>query len=240
MSLTVVVPAYNEENRIEPFLRELVAFKKKNAYFKELIVVNDGSTDKTAGILQKYANEIRILAHEKNRGKGAAIKTGVLAAKSGMVVFMDADGSIPVYEIPKMVEALKTHSVVVGSRIAKGARVLVKQPLSRIIASKGFNFIVNILFPLHFNDTLCGFKGMQKQPGREIASKLVSNGWVFDVEILARAQKIGFGFGVIPIDWKDVRDSKMRLGATTIKMFLDLLRLKREIYGSKEKSPMAK
>jgi len=226
-SLSVIIPAYNEETRIEPFLKEVIAFKQKTPYFKELIAVNDGSSDSTQKILEKYKDKISIIAHKKNMGKGAAIKTGVLAANMDFIVFLDADGSIPVYELPKMYEALKKFSVVAGSRRMKESRVLIKQPPSRIFAGKAFNLIVNILFPrLKHNDNLCGFKGMRRQIGKKIASRLISNGWVFDVEILVRTKKLGEKFGVIPIDWQDKPNSKMKLGLTTIRMFLQLLRLR--------------
>ncbi|MBI4052913.1 MAG: glycosyltransferase [Candidatus Diapherotrites archaeon] len=228
-TISLLIPAYNEENRIEPFLREVLGYAKSHPDVLEVIVVNDGSSDKTRKILEKYSKKIRILLHAHNKGKGAAIKTGCLAAKGGKIIFLDADGSIPAKEIPKMAGALDKFEIAVGSRKAKGAKITVKQPLRRVIAGKAFNFIVNILFPINNFDTLCGFKGMRKRIGKEIASELISTDWVFDVEILARAQKKGIKVGVIPLEWKHMDDSKMRLGGTSLKMFLNLLKLRKAL-----------
>ncbi len=226
LSLTVVVPAYNEEKRVVPFLEELLDFKKRNSYFKELIYVNDGSTDSTLEILEKYRPRIKIVSYAKNRGKGYAVKKGMLAASQETIVFLDTDGSTHADQLPKMVKALEKFPLVFGTRKSKESEIVHKQPPSRIIASWVFNMISRILFRTGVNDALCGFKGFRNREGKAIANKLVSRRWVFDVEMAARARRMGFDIGFVPIRWEHFEDAKMSLGMTSMTMIRDLLKLK--------------
>lgn len=225
-SLSILVPAFNEENRIKPFLKEVISFKKTHNYLNEIIIVDDGSTDKTLKALKEFEKDIKIISYKPNRGKGFAVKTGILAAKSDLVVFMDADGSTPVSQIPKMANALKKYCFVAGQRSGKGSNITDPQPFYRIFAGKTFNAIVRLLFRTGINDSLCGFKGFRKQTGKMLANKLVSERWVFDVEMFVRAKKAGIEIGTIPITWKHVGNAKMSLGLTNIKMLLNLILLK--------------
>lgn len=227
MALSLVIPAYNEEKRIENFIKNVIDYKKRNSFINEIVVVDDGSTDKTEDILKKYQNDIRILKHTANRGKGAAIKTGVLAANEENIIFMDADNSTNPDQIPKLIEALKNYPVVTGSRKEKESRIIKKQPMTRIFLSKIFNLTVNMLFPnLGISDTLCGFKGMRNKEGKLLFEEMISERWVFDVEMLIRARKMGYKIGIMPITWKHEGNSKMKIGMNNVKMFLDLLKLR--------------
>ncbi len=225
-TLSVIVPAYNEEARIKPFLQQLLSFKQKNSFVSEVIVVDDGSTDSTLAILKEFGNRIRVISYKPNRGKGHAVKTGILAAKAGLVCFMDADGATPASQLTDMYNALQRNDVVVGNRKTKKARIIARQPLYRRFLSWGFNTTVQILFNFNVKDLLCGFKGMRTDLGKEIAKKLISNRWIFDVEIIARANALGAKFGVIPIEWSHVKGSKMKIGFNTIKMFFKLIKLR--------------
>ncbi len=229
MSLSVIIPAYNEEHRIEPFLSELVAFRKKASYPIEILVVDDGSRDQTIEVVQRHGDEVILLRHEKNQGKGAAIRTGYRAAKNAGVVFMDAGGSTPAKELDKMEAALKENPVVVASRNEPGSRIVVRQPLRRVVLGKLFNFLVNLLFPIGFYDTLCGFKGLSNVLAKELAGELTSNGWIFDVEWLYRLKRKGYCLKAIPIEWGHVEGSKMRLGLNNVKMLVDLIELRMKI-----------
>ncbi len=229
VSLSVIVPAYNEETRLPLFLAELVAFKKRAAYPIELIVVDDGSSDDTKGVVRKFGKDVVLLRHKKNQGKGAAIRTGYAAAKNSGVVFMDADGSTPAKELDKMEAALKDNPVVVASRKEPGSRIIVRQPLCRVVLGKAFNFLVNLLFPIGFYDTLCGFKGVSNPLAKELACELVSDGWIFDVEWLYRLRRKGYALKKIPIEWGHMEGSKMRLGLNNLKMLEDLVRLRMKI-----------
>lgn len=228
MGISVVVPAYNEEKRLENFLKELIRFKQKNSYINEIIIVNDGSTDKTEDILKKYQDDdIRIIKHTRNMGKGAAIKTGILSANGDSIIFMDADNSTHPEQIPKIIEALRNYPIVTGSRKERQSKILRKQPTIRTFFGKIFNLLANILFPnLRILDTLCGFKGMRNKEGKLLFKEMISERWVFDVEMLIRARNMGYGIGIVPITWKHEGDSKMKLGMNNVKMFLDLLKLR--------------
>jgi glycosyltransferase involved in cell wall biosynthesis len=227
MSFSLIIPAYNEEKRIENFIKNIIDFKKRNSFIKEIVVVDDGSTDKTEYLLKKYQNDIKILKHPTNKGKGAAIKTGVFAADEENIIFMDADNSTNPNQIPKLREALKNYPVVIGSRKEKKSRIIKKQPMIRIFLGKIFNLTANILFPdLRIFDTLCGFKGMRNKEGKLLFKEMISERWVFDVEMLIRARKMGYKIGIVPITWKHEGNSKMKLGMNNVKMLFDLLKLR--------------
>ena len=226
LSLSVVIPAFNEEDRIKPFLEQVLKFQKKAPYLREIIVVNDGSTDGTLKLLKGYGSKIRSVSYSPNRGKGYAVKKGILAATQEAIVFLDADGSTSANEFPKMVKALEKYQFVTGSRALPESNIVGQQPFQRVFAGKTFNLIVRLLFRTGINDSLCGFKGFRKDFGKKLARQVVSNHWVFDVEMFVRAKKMGVEIGVIPITWTHVGNAKMSLGWTTVKMLLGLLRLK--------------
>lgn len=226
LSLSVIIPAYNEEHRIKPFLDELLEFKENAPFFKELIVVNDGSTDNTVGFLQGYGKSLRILSYAKNRGKGYAVKQGILAATQNAIVFMDADGSTPANELSKMVRALEKYEFVTGTRADRASNITNPQPFQRKFAGLVFNLMARVIFRTGIKDSLCGFKGFRKEFGKKVAGMLISERWVFDVEMFARAKKMGVKIGVIPIVWKHVGEAKMTLGWTNVKMTMDLVKLK--------------
>ncbi len=228
-TISVIVPAFNEERRIRPFLLDLIEFKKKNSFIKEIIVVDDGSTDATLSILKEAQPDIRVISYKPNKGKGNAVKTGILAATGGLVCFMDADGATPASQLTAMFQALQRNDVVVGNRKTKKARVIARQPLHRRFLSYCFNAIVGLLFNVNVKDALCGFKGMKSAIAKQIAAEMVSNRWAFDVEIIARARMKGAKIGVIPIEWSHVKGSKMRIGLNTARIFLDLLELRRAL-----------
>jgi len=228
-TLSVIVPAFNEERRIKPFLLDLKKFKEKNGFIKEIIVVDDGSTDATLSILNEFMGAIRIISYKPNKGKGNAVKTGILGAKGAFVCFMDADGATPASQLTAMFQALQGNDVVVGNRKTEKARVIARQPLYRLFLSWGFNATVALLFNFNVTDVLCGFKGMHAPLAKQIAKEMQSNRWVFDVEIIARARMKGAKIGVIPIEWSHVKGSKMRIGLNTVRIFLDLLELRRAL-----------
>lgn len=225
-TLSLVVPAFNEEARFEPFLKQLIEFKKKNSFLKEIVVVNDGSTDGTLGLLNRYKQDLKIVSYKKNMGKGFAVKQGMLAASSDLIAFMDADGATPASQITAMYNALLGNDFVIGNRKNKKARVVAKQPWYRLFLSWGFNTTVDLLFGLYVGDVLCGFKGMEKNLAKEIANEMVSNRWIFDVEMIARVKQKGKKTAIIPIEWSHVKGSRMGIGLNNVKMLLELFKLK--------------
>jgi len=226
-TLSVIIPAFNEEKRILSFLVALLDFKNKNSFFEELIVVNDGSTDNTARVLQSFGNKIKLLEHRQNKGKGAAVKTGVLAAKGNFIVFADADGATPVSQIKPMLSALKKFDLVAGARNLKDSKITRKKPVLRRVFSWLANHYANLLFSTSCSDVFCGFKGMKKNLAKKVFAKMLSSGWAFDAELLARANGLQATIGQIPIEWRFVKGSKLRLNQKLFSAFFYLLELKK-------------
>ncbi len=225
--ISILIPAYNEERRIEPFLDELKVFLKGYKEPYEVILIDDGSVDKTVEIVRSHSiPNLRTVSHEKNRGKGKAIKTGIMEAKGEKIIFLDADGATSPKEIPMMSEYLEKYDFVAGNRKMKGSKVTKKQPLHRIIASFIFNTITRALFDIGTNDALCGFKGVRRELGKKLAEDMISDSWEFDVELLARARKEGCEIGNLPIEWRDERGSRLNTFKDPPKMLYRLIKLR--------------
>jgi len=222
------VPAFNEQRRIANLLSGLVRFKEKNSLLKEIIVVDDGSTDGTACATRKFGKKTALITHARNMGKGAAVKTGVAAAKSDFVLFMDADGSAPVSQIPKIVSALQDSDLALGSRNIAGSRITRGKPLLRDAISRFANFYINALFGLGCSDAFCGFKGMRRGLAEQIIPALVSKGWIFDVELIARAKARGARIAEVPVEWGYVGGSKLK-PKKLFSAFFELIALRQKL-----------
>ncbi len=225
MQTSIVIPAYNEEKRITPFLLSLLDFSRKMKEI-EVIIVNDGSTDKTLEIIQTLTKEnklIKIVSYKQNQGKGWAVKQGIESAQGEKIVFIDADGSIPPTEIPKMLEKLDQYDIVVGDRTSPYSDV--KQSTIRRIIGIIFNSYVRILFQEDIPDHLCGFKGFKKHIAKELFKELKTYGWIFDVELFYIIKKKNYLWFMLPISWEYKNDSKLNL-LDPMKMALQLLFLR--------------
>jgi dolichyl-phosphate beta-glucosyltransferase len=212
--LTVVVPAYDEQKRIGKTLRELDSYFTRQSYGYEIVVVNDGSRDHTADVVRQLAPSIknlRLIDNSENRGKGWAVRQGVLAAKGQIIVFTDADNSTSIEHIERIIpEFEKGCAVVIGSRRVPGAIIVVHQPLMRELIGRVFNVIVQCLTGLPMKDTQAGFKAFSALAAREIFSRQTVLRWAFDVEVLTIAQQLGFGIKEVPITWVNDPDSRIR------------------------------
>ena len=234
MDLSIIVPAYNEELRIKEFADSLINFSakhlKKVLKNYEIIFVNDGSKDSTLDILQDlkkaHKDKIKIISYEKNQGKGYAVKKGVLNSKGEKIIFIDADGSISPKEIPKMLEKLNHYDIVIGNRSSKQSKI--EQPGLRVLTGTVFSIIANIFFPIKTKDTVCGFKGFNKNAAVYLFEKLKSTGWVFDVEIIYLAKKKKYSMYKLPIIWKHKQGTRMKL-YTPILMVWELVKLRVKI-----------
>lgn len=217
--LSVVIPAYNEARRLGPHLGSVIDYLNKSYPGYELIVVDDGSTDDTASVVQKY--KVQLISYSPNRGKGYAIRTGVAATTGKMVLFMDADLSTPLTEIPKIIKVLGRNDVVIGSRGKSDA------PLYRQIASLVFDQIKFIMVGLRrFKDTQCGFKLFRGDVARRLFAKGRIDRFMFDVEILYLAEKSGYKIVELPVTWADAPGSHVRFWEGLINMFRDLWRIR--------------
>ena len=222
--LSVVIPAYNEEKRLGPNLGPVLKYLHKNYPGFELIVVDDGSTDNMAKSVKKAIlsePKARLISYNPNRGKGYAVKQGVLASVGKQVLFMDADMSTPISEIPKILKMLDNADIVIGSRGKSDA------PPFRQMASFVFDQIKYVLVGLReFRDTQCGFKAFDGDIARRLFAKSQIDRFMFDVEILYLAQKMKYRIIEMPVSWADMPDSKVRFWEGVVIMFRDLHRIR--------------
>ena len=219
MKLSVVIPAYNEEKRISKTLEEINFYLRNQDYSYEIVVVNDGSTDKTSEIVINIAREtknIRFINNKVNRGKGAAVKQGMLESKGEYRLFTDADNSTSIDHIEKVWPFFdKGYDIVIGSRDAKdalGAKQAIKQPFFRRFLGDFGNIIIQIIVVPNIWDTQCGFKCFTASSANKIFSRLRINRWGFDIEALFIGRILGYKkIGIIPVYWINDPNSKVNL-----------------------------
>jgi dolichyl-phosphate beta-glucosyltransferase len=217
--VTFVVPAYDEERRLGASLDRLIDFLARQPYESELIVVDDGSRDGTAAIARVAAERavprvtIRLLEHERNRGKGAAVRTGVLAATGDPVFYLDADLATPPEEIPNLLAALdEGHDLAIGVRIQPGGYDMREsEPAYRRIGGKLFTAVRRRLLLSDVHDTQCGFKAFRKDAAQRLFPLQRLDGWAFDAELLFMAERFGFSICQVPVEWHHVEGSRFQI-----------------------------
>lgn len=228
--LSIVIPAYNEENRIGNTLKNIINYLKQKDYKSEIIVVVDGSTDSTIEVVRKFEkmySTIKTTASDIPKGKGYSVKRGMLETKGKLALFTDADLSTPINEIEKFIYWLeKGYDVVIGSRALKDSQIKIHQSFVRECMGKIFNKISNLLIYTGFKDTQCGFKCFKRHAINKIFSRQRIKNFAFDVEILLIAKRQGFRIKEIPVRWLNSPHSKVRIIRDPIIMFYDLLRIK--------------
>jgi dolichyl-phosphate beta-glucosyltransferase len=232
-SLTIVLPAYNEAERIGPALDELFGYLRRRGQTArdgapgaamlpervEVLVVDDGSSDGTADLVRARPEgggatgtepDLRLLS-VPHGGKGAAVRAGMLAATTDLVIFTDADMATPPDMIPLLVEALETHDVALGSRIqADGSDMRKSQPFYRRMLGKAYHLLASIWIVGPVKDTQCGFKGFSRDAALDVFARQKISSIVFDVELIYLARRRGYRVAVVPIRWADRRGSRMR------------------------------
>ena len=226
--LSVVIPCYNEESRLPRTLEKIAEYFSSRPHTTyEVIVVDDGSKDNTLEVASSFKERIpnlRVLGYPHNRGKGYAVRFGMLNALGARVLFDDADGASPIEEIERLEAALKEGaSLAIGSRALLSSDTQVKANLFRKCIGRVFNGIVNILLVPGIADTQCGFKLFNRSAAQYIFSKQKEDGFSFDVEILFLARKAGFKISEVPINWTNVPGSKVNVARDSVKMFFDVL-----------------
>jgi glycosyltransferase involved in cell wall biosynthesis len=210
MKTSLVIPAYNEEVRLRPFLESISRYAESQpGLITEVILVDDGSRDGTVRTARLFENRLplRVLVHKRNRGKGAAVQTGVLRAGGDYIIFMDADGATGIAELPKMVAALSQAQIAIGNRWMTGA-VTERNSTLRRLAGWVYRQYLR-LFGLGSIDTMCGFKGYRREVARNLFSDLTEERWLFDTEIAYRAVRAGYSIKNIPITWESKDGSKL-------------------------------
>jgi len=224
--LSVIIPAYNEEKRIGKTLREVTAYCRKNFAKYEIIVVDDGSSDKTKDVVMKFKG-VRLLRNPVNKGKGYSVRRGLMEARYGWALFTDSDLATPISELKKFFNYTKQgFDVVIASRNLKESDIKDRQPFYRQFLGKGFPRLVNLLVLRDFKDTQCGFKLFKTEKIKRMLPYLTLDRFCFDVELLLVAKKAGLKIKEAPVTWIDQKGSKLRVFKDTGKMFLDLIRIK--------------
>lgn len=226
--VSIIIPAYNEEARLPDSLSLIAAFAQRQPYPVEVVVVDNNSSDRTRAVVEEFAAEapyVRPL-FEGTQGKGAAVRTGMLAARGAYRFICDADLSMPIEEITRFLPpSLTDFDVAIGSREAPGA-VRYDEPWHRHVMGRVFNTIVR-LFAVHgFQDTQAGFKMFRAEVAEVLFPLQMLNGWSFDVEVLFLAQKRGYRIVEIPIHWYYKANTRIHPLRDSIDMFMDVLRIR--------------
>ena len=225
--LSLIIPAYNEENIIKNTLEQIIKFLSEKRYEWEVIVVDDGSHDQTAKIADKFnKKKVEVIRYDINRGKGRALKEGIQKAKGDFIIFSDADLSVPISNIDKFLTTLIKVDVVIGSRRIPGAKILVHQPLIREALGRGYTWLTKFVTGVSVADFTCGFKGFTKKSAKEIFSKTLISRWAYDSEILFLAKKLRYKVIEIPVEWKNREDTRVVLKSVIVETFKDLLSIR--------------
>lgn len=213
--LSIIIPAFNEEKLIKSTLESIDEFILKQNYNCEIIVVDDGSEDKTFSITKSLENKIEnltILKNDKNLGKGYSVRKGMLAAKGKFRLFMDADNSTNIDQIINFISYLeKGYEAVIGERSLKKSIILINQPVYKQILGNIGNIFIKALTVSGIDDTQCGFKCFSDKFVENVFPRLMIDGWGFDIEILAVAEKLGCKIKSVPVVWENRKNSKVNL-----------------------------
>jgi dolichyl-phosphate beta-glucosyltransferase len=229
---SLVVPAFDEASRIERSIAEIAAWHRSRpgGWDWQVIVVDDGSTDGTGELARRAAEKeglpLTLLRHARNRGKGAAIRTGVLASDGDPVLVSDTDLSTPLAEWVKLAEKLPTHPVAIGSRAIDEELVRRRQPFYRQFMGKSFNTFVRMVAVPGIHDTQCGFKLFRGDVARELFSQARIDRFAYDVEILFLARRRGLPIAEVPVLWFNSPESKVAVVKDSLRMLRDLLRVR--------------
>lgn len=227
---SIVIPAYNESARIGATLGKVLAYVHAQGWHAEVIVVNDGSRDNTAQIVQEFAQKdaaLRLIENPGNRGKGYSVRNGMLHSQGSIVLFSDADLSSPIEEAPKLFRALEEGAdVAIGSRWLRAETQTRRQPLHRQLFGRVFNLALRVTLGLQFADTQCGFKAFKQAAVKAIFPLQKIERWGFDPEILFLARKLGFKTKEVPVAWGHSGGTRINPLVDGSRMVLEMLRVR--------------
>jgi glycosyltransferase involved in cell wall biosynthesis len=224
--LSIVIPAYNEQDRLPPTLARVRAWIDAAKISTEVIVVDDGSQDFTAAVVANLSAdwpELRILVNPGNHGKGYSVRHGALEARGRIVLFTDADLSAPIEEADKLLAALATHDIAIGSRALDRRLISVHQSKLREFAGIVFNMVVRVVLGLPFSDTQCGFKAFMRAPCTIVFQQQRIERFGFDPELLFIAKRHGLTIAEVPVRWAHDPGTRVAMLRDSLKMFAEVL-----------------
>jgi dolichyl-phosphate beta-glucosyltransferase len=226
ISLSVVIPAFNEEKRLPSTLATVLPFLRRRGETFEVVVVDDGSTDRTVEVAQAAGPEVRVLKNPGNRGKGYSVRNGMLNAVGAWRLMTDADLSTPIEDLDTLKAALDGNAqIAIASRAIAGANVVKHQSMARETSGRFFNLIVRVLHLPGVKDTQCGFKLFSAAAAEAAFRDSKLDGFAFDVEALVLARRAGFGIREVAVTWRNDEQTRVSFGRG-LTAFVDLFRLK--------------
>jgi dolichyl-phosphate beta-glucosyltransferase len=230
VDVSMVIPAYNEEKRLVATLLSVMEYFDRRGLSYEIIVVDDGSSDATAEIVRELGKRfepIRLIRLPRNMGKGAAVRTGIRNATGQHVIYNDADGATPVSELDRLLPIIRDGAdLAIGSRALHSPETRVERKLRRFVAGRIFAFLVNAVVVPGIADTQCGFRIFRKDVAQRIFEIQQLDGFAFDVEVLRIAWLLGYRISEVPVNWTDIRGSKVNLLRDSWRMFRDIFRVR--------------
>lgn len=230
--LSIIIPLYNEEQRLMDGFKSICSYLETKSYTWEIILVDDGSADSTYEMLlnikshHPYKN-VHILKNEGNKGKGYAVKKGILFARGDVILFTDIDLSVPVSYIDAFVaKILEGYDAAIGSREMEGSKVEVYQSFVREFMGNGFTFISNLLLGINFSDHTCGMKAFKKTSAHALFSRQMIERWAFDSEILYLIKKMGYMVAEVPVLWRNMPGTKVKMFKDAVRSFIDIVKIR--------------
>ncbi len=231
-SISIVLPAYNEETRLPATLAAILSYLDARGWsHSEVLVVNDGSADGTAAVAEQFRAkhaQVRLIENPGNRGKGYSVRHGMLEAHGDWVLFSDSDLSAPIEELDTLLKAAEARgaSVAIGSRALDRSLIKIHQSWFRETAGRIFNLLMRLSTGLPFSDTQCGFKLFERRVAQEVFRRQRIERWGFDAEVLFIARKLGLKIIEVPVRWSHSEGTKVSMFRDSVNMFVDLLRIR--------------
>jgi dolichyl-phosphate beta-glucosyltransferase len=228
--LSIIIPAYNEEKRLPAYLSRILEYLELQDFLYEIIVVDDGSHDSTEEVVASFIkenNRVKLIRLPNNRGKGFAVRSGMLGASGKLRLFTDADGATPITELERLQKAIDSGAdVAIASRAMKDVSCTVNAHLHRKVIGAIFNFIVTTLTVKGIHDTQCGFKLFTAEAVETVFPHLRIDDFGFDVEVLYLCQRNGYRIAEVPVNWADIAGSKVNLIRDSLRMFSDIFKIR--------------
>lgn len=244
MIYSIVIPAYNESNRLRPTLDEILHYVGDRNLDVEILVVDDGSRDDTPTIVREYGSthpQVQLVQNPGNRGKGFSVRNGMLHARGEICLFTDADLSSPIGEAEKLFEAIRQGAdIAIGSRWLSAELQTERQPLYRQVLGRIFNLLLRLVLGLHFMDTQCGFKAFRRDAAQRIFPRQKIERWGFDPEILFLGRRLGLRTVEVPVVWAHSEGTRLHPFRDGLRMFGDVMRIRwNSIVGAYSNPPVA-